>query len=93
MPLQLGGGGSSTVHEGFPFLFTSFPKSQIFKQEEINGHQLSSAGDDDDDDDDGGDDTVKAMNQSEIKAGEPVGDSSLSGIECVGELSLRVFTK
>lgn len=29
----------------------------------------------------------------EIKLGEPVGDWSLSGIECVGELSLRVFTK
>lgn len=30
---------------------------------------------------------------AEIKPGEPVGDRSLSGIECVSELSLRVFTK
>lgn len=53
MLLQLRGGGgeggSSTVHEGFPFLFFSFcfPISQNLYQEEINADHLSSAGDED----------------------------------------------
>lgn len=77
-------GGSSTVHEGFPFLFC-FPKSQICTRKRST---LITCG-------------QQAMmiycesheSVVEIKPGEPVGDWSLSGIECVGELSLRVFTK
>ncbi len=40
------GGGSSTVHEGFPFSFF-FSKISNLYQKEINAHRLSSAADDD----------------------------------------------
>ena len=63
-----GGGGSSTVHEGFFFLFSKI--SNLY-QKEINA--LSSRR--------WWRYTVKAMNQSQrSKPGEPVGDRSPSGI-------------
>lgn len=81
------GGAPLTVHEGFHFLFC-FPKSQPERDERSSAALQQAAMM-----------TVVIYCEShesvaEIKPGEPGGDcSSLSGIECVGELSLRVFTK